>query len=130
MILVALLVILAVITAVDEWDRRSRPRRFGVGLRRSHLHGDVRRPWRWRVFPLYLPGEADAIDVALGYRSTDLPTSGRARTYLGALFAGCRARHHLEDQLAAERAEFVAGLTRPDRRPIFPAETSQRDAHR
>jgi hypothetical protein len=103
---VAVIAGLAMLTYAELDRQPVRPRRFGIGLRRSHLQGDVRRPWRWQLIALYTP---DAIDVVVG---TGRPTrlSGRTRTYVGAVHAARRARRHLEEELDRDRAELVARL--------------------
>lgn len=122
----AALVVGAVLVIIaGERDRaRSHPHRFGIGIRGSHLRGTVDRPWRWMLHPLYSP---DAIDVLIG-TARDTALSGRTRTHLGAMYAGHRARKHLEHDLELDREEFVR-LLHPDDvvqetnvRSIFPPE--------
>lgn len=109
MILTIVVAVVAVtMLTYAEHDRQPiRPRRFGIGLRRSHLHAtNRRRPWRWQLVALYSP---DAVDVIVGTgRLTRL--SGRARTYPGALHAARRARRQLEEELDRDRQNFVLRL--------------------
>lgn len=100
------LAVAIVVLTVAEFDRRNRHHRFGIGFRRSHLVGATRPAWRWRLWPLYSP---EAIDVLVGTgRLTAL--HGTARTYLGALYAGTRARRRLEAELDRDRTELVERL--------------------
>lgn len=100
---VASIVLLAILV-IAEIDRNSRPHRFGIALRSSHL-AQRRGRWRWYLHPLFTP---DAIDRIVGEGRPAL--AGWARTYPGAYLTATRARRRLEAAFKADRRRFVAML--------------------
>lgn len=134
LVAVVLAVVVLALVIVAELDRQPHPQRFGISLKRTHLHGETDAAWRWRVVPLFTSQPiTDLVDVD---RTTKL--AGRTRTYLGAWFAGARARRRIENLLITDRERFLewlqtrAGQELPawQRRyaeQIFPAETSDEE---